>query len=324
MQGGGKEIMTVKSRIFVSIAAVALAVVALAPGTSANCVPAKVFGQVGVTYTYVFMPTTSTNTNASIIGTFWEVGAAPTHNSIGCTDASWFPVCNTAQYACGGNPPGKTRYINGAFGGSLGGRPPCTVTGCPTGGDLNTLIQDTTTDGKIVFALARVSETPAAGTAYDYSRIANITPVDMPRVTVNSSSRVGTTVNLNLNLSALNGGFFGLSGQTAQGPGNISGYRVNTFTGTADPGRLRTLWQPDAVSRPYTGAAVNIPTFAVNCSNTALDVFVSVSLEFDSGTWASDYTSQSVRVECDPTIADPKRFRSLDKPSGVQKAPPRN
>jgi hypothetical protein len=323
MQGGGKKIMTVKSRIFVSVAAVALAVVALAPGAAANCVPAKVFGQVGVTYTYVFMPATSTNTFASIIGTFWEVGAAATDNNGACTDDSWFPVCNTAQYACGGNPTGKTRYMNGAFGGSLGGRPPCTVTGCPAGGDLNTLIQDTTTDGKIVFALARVSETPAAGTAYDYSRISNITPVDMPRVTVNTSSRVGTTVNLNLNLSALNGGFFGLAGQTASGPGNISGYRINTFTGTADPGRLRTLWTPGALFT-YTGSAVNIPTLAVDCTNTATDVFVSVSLEFDSGTWASDYTSQSVRVECNPTIANPQRFRSLDKPSDLQKAPPRN
>lgn len=318
--------MTVKSKILVSVAAVALAVVAFAPA-SANCIPGKVFGQVGQAYTYVFMPANSTNTNASIVGTFWEVGAASTDNNGACTDDAWLPLCNTAAYACGGNPTGigKTRYINGAMGGSLGGRPVCTVTGCPTGGDMNLLIQDTTTDGKVVFALARVSETPASGTAYDFSRIPNITPVDMPRVTVNSSSRAGTTVNLNLNLSALNGGFYGLPGQTAGGPGNISGYRVQTFTGNADPGRSRTAgWVADATTRPYTGSAVNIPVFGVNCSNTALDVFVAVSLEFDGGSTLSDMVSQSVRVECDPNIADPKRFRSLEKPSGIQKAPPRN
>ena len=62
----------------------------------------------------------------------------------------------------------------------------------------------------------------------------------------------------------------------------------------------------------------------MNCANTSWDVFVAAALEFDNGTVTTDYVSQATRVECDPTIADPKRFRSLEKPSGIQKAPPRN
>lgn len=314
--------MTVKSRYLVSAAAVALAVVLMMPSAEANCGTAKAFGQVAgpptYAYTYTFMPTTSVNTNVSIIGHFWEVGAFSTDNEgSGCIDDAWFPAC-PGTYPCGGNPTGKTRYIQGVMAGQIPPRPVCSVVGCPAGGDLNTLIQDISTDGQhAFFLLLRVSETPAAGVAYDYTRIGtNSSLVEIPKPFVNSSSRAGTTVNLNLNLNAVNAGFAGLAGQTAQGPGNISGVRIFTFTGNADPGRGRAAgWVADATQRPYTGSTINVPTFGVNCSNTALDVFVAVGLEFDGGTVTTDFVSQPTRVECDPTIADPK-YRSIDKPGG--------
>lgn len=317
--------MTVKSRILVSAAVVALAVVLMVPSSHASCGTFKAFGQIGINgYTYTFMPTTSTNSQASIIGSFWEVGAAATDSSgAGCPDDAWVKVCDASQFSCGGNPTGKTRYMYGAMAG-----PGCQPTnGCPGGGDANFLVQDVSTDGQhSFFALARVSETLAASTAYDLTRLsANVSLVEIPRPTVNSSSRAGTTINLNVNLNAVQTGFFGLAGQTAQGPGNISGVRIMTFTGLTDPGRGRAAgWQADTISRPYTGASINVPLFAVNCANIANDVFVATALEFDGGAVTSDYVSQSVRVECDPNIADPKRFRSLEKPSGIQKAPPRN
>lgn len=304
---------------FLGIAAVGATLVMLLPGAQAACNPARFIGQFNPpNYTYTFMPTTSTNTSTSIVGHFWEVGnAAGANEGAGCPDSYWFRVC-PSSYPCGGNPTGKTRYILGYLGGAG-----CNNTGCPGAGDLNTLIQDTTTDGKVVFALARVSRLPPRD--YDYSRLGtNITLVEMPRPTVTASSRSGTTINLNLTLNPLATGFYGLAGQTAQGPGNISGYRIYTFTGTADPGRGKAGWVADAVSRPYTGGAVTVTGFPVNCSNTAQDVFVGVGLEFDGGTVSSDYVSGSFRVECDPTIANPKNFKTLDKPAGIQKAPPRN
>jgi hypothetical protein len=312
--------MRLKARYLVSIAAVAVAVIALAPAASANCGVAKGFGQFSApNYSYTFMPTTSNNTSTTIIGKFWEVGSSSTDSSgAGCDDSYWFRPC-PATYSCGGNPTGKTRYILGFMGGAG-----CNVVGCPGGGDLNTLIQDTATDGKTFFALARVSEINGPLIAYDYTRVgANITLVQMARPTVTSSSRAGTTINLNMTLNPVQTGFYGLSGQTAQGPGNISGYRLYTFTGTADPGRARGSYVQDATQRPYTGAAVTVTNFPVNCSNTAQDVFVALGLEFDGGAVQSDYVSQSFRVECDPTIADPKNFRTLDKPAGVKTAPPR-
>jgi hypothetical protein len=301
------------------LAAVAITLAALLPSAEAACNPTRGFGHFAApNYAYTFMPATSVNTPASIIGRFWEVGQRAVTNEGGCLDDYWFRPC-PATYACGGNPTGKTRYMLGFLGGGN-----CPNNGCPVSGDLVTLIEDTTTDGKVFFAYARVSRVAADNIQYDYSKVVgtNITLVEMPRPVVTASSRSGTTVNLTLTLNPLNSGFYGLSGQTAQGPGNISGYRIHTFTGTADPGRARSAWVADAVSRPYTGAPVNVGTFPVNCSNTAQDVFVGVSLEFDGGSVTSDYVSGSFRVECDPTIANPKNYRTIEKPAdGVKKAP---
>jgi hypothetical protein len=309
-------------RYLIGVAAVAAVAMMLMPATDAACGVAKLFGQapqpVGG-YFYIFMPTNSTNSNTSIIGRLWEQGARATDNEgTGCPDDVWVLVCNFPTYPCGGNPTGKTRYLRGVFSGSSPGGF-CDPTGCPTGGDLDVVVQDTTTDGGSVFFMARVLETPATVLAYDFSQIGqNLAPVELRRPTFTDSDRVGTTINVDMTLSPLapNTGFYSFPTQPVTG--NISGYRIHTFTGTADPGRSRTAWVADSVVRPYTGADVTITDLPVNCANTTQDVFVAVALEFDNGALASDYVSRSMRVECDPNVVDPNRFRMIEKPKKVQ------
>jgi hypothetical protein len=310
----------------VSVVTVAAAVLAMIPSVDAACSPARRFGQSpgpANGYFYVFMPANSTNTHTSIIGRFWQQGnRAAGNEGVGCPDDIWLPVCNVVNYPCGGNPTGKTRYIAGGQG-ETGPRGTCDNIGCVQAGDMDLLVQDTNTVGGANFFMARVQETPALPLAYDFSQInQNLAPIDIPRPFVTSSTRSGSNILLDLRLDPVNTGFYSFPIGTPV-VGNISGVRIHTFTGTAEPSRDRTAWVADTTSRPYTGNAIVVPGFIANCSNTTTDVFVSAALEFDNGQFTSDYVSGSMRVECDPNVSDPNRFRMIQRPDPGQKPPKR-
>jgi hypothetical protein len=268
--------------------------------TGAACNPIHLFGQSPAPQNgYFYVIPTGTNTQDSIIGRFWEVGNWAGANEGDCPDENWVLMCD-APYPCRGNP-GTTRYLAGGMNVTTS-HGTCKNLGCPSlDKDLNLLVQDTNASGGAGFFLARVNSTPPAMLAWDYSRlVTDLTYTPIPKPAAVQTARSGARVTLTLTLPAANGGFYGLSGQTAAGPGNISGYRVYRFTGTADPGRNRGSWIADTVSRTYTGSDVTVTGFTVDCSSTALDVFLALALEFDGGTVTTDYVGQSTRIVCDP------------------------
>jgi hypothetical protein len=271
---------------------------ALSEPAGAACMPARLFGQSPAPQNgYFYVMPTGTNTQASIVGRFWEVGNRAGVNEGNCPDDVWVLVCD-APYPCRGNP-GVTRYLAGGFNLTTS-HGDCLNTGCPSG-DVTFLVQDTDAIGGAGFFAARVDHTPAPLNEWDLSRLlTDLTYTPIPKPGAVQTARSGARVTLTLTLPAANGGFYGLSGQTAAGPGNISGYRVYRFTGTADPGRNRGSWIADTVSRTYTGSDVTVTGFTVDCSNTALDVFLALALEFDGGTVTTDYVGQSARIVCDP------------------------
>lgn len=261
----------------------AIVVIASSPA-EALCLPAKLFGTWGEGYFYVNFGATANTDTAAVVGRFWEPGQRGAKNEGTYDDSNWF-----LDYA------GK-KYTSGNLGDAR-------TTGCPAG-QLLTVLQAPTTDGGAEFVAMQVSEIPANAVAFDYSRRAsdfNAAPI--PRPNVSLSSRSGPSVNLTLSIADAAGGFYGVDSQTI-----ARTYNLVRFTGTADPGRSAAAWTLAQAVPANTPTAIT-----ADCSNTATDVFYATQLVIDGV--ASDLVSKSVRVECDPTLADPdKQFKLIEGP----------
>jgi hypothetical protein len=277
-----------------TILAVALAVAAIgfAADAQATCNPNKTaatFNAIEGRFYYFEAPADANV--ASLVGHWWQLGAYAAANDTPSTTDRW-------AYFFEGNP---------AFGSINNQMGSYANTGCPAG-NLITTLHVTTASGGAAFIAMTIDETPATDPGFDYSRLGTVSMAAIPRLGVASSSRNATNVDLNVNVPPTNAGAVGPSASTA-----IAGYDIVSFAGTADPGRAASNWgSPTTLSAPGGTAASGL--VSVDCSNTAVDRFVAVRINYADGQ-KSDLVGPSVRVECDPTMADPDRdFKLIDGP----------
>jgi len=265
-------------------------------------------------YHYVFVGMDANTDSGSIVGRFWQPGNRSGVNETGCPDSAWlvpFP------------PPADKFYIHEFFGSTA-----CNNQGCPAG-ELIVLVQDVTTDGSgSKFTIGRVTETSGGELIWNLNRTLddwNLVPIPRPRVT--SSSRSGTNVIVDVAFDDVAAAYHENqvtgSGSDADVPNpatphsTITKYRLMKATGTSDPGRSPAAWTLVSSVATAPGGA-SLTGITLDCSNTAQDVFLATQLEFDNGQLLSDYVSASTRIECDPNLAEPGRFKLIDKNKGKQ------
>lgn len=259
------------------ILGVAALVIAIATPVSANCIPGKTAGtnnSVDYVYAYWVAPGGSTVAGA-IKGKFWQLGNAAINNGALQNFVYYFP-----------GAPGLSMYAD------MGA---AEVAGCP-GGTLVTVAETTSTDGSnALFLVDTILEQPADRLNFPYYQQGNHNMVPIPRPRVTSSSRAGSTVNVQFAVDGVMPGAYGPSAAAA-----IVGLQLVSGSGTADPGRggafatLQTL--------PATGGTFSQ---AIDCTNTGADQFLGVKVLFADGI-VSQYAGATTRINCNPSLADPK------------------
>lgn len=270
-----------------------------APLSGATCAPAKTFSQWDATaavYRYTYFQ--AAQTNASVIGALWQTGARGTANEgSSCEDSSWLNFyAGTGKW-----------YINGFLNGLDPQGELCQPTGCPQG-DMTIVVEAPRGNGA-EFGVTRIDETPPAFIVFNYSRAGSLHTQDIPRPSVTSSSRTGPSVAVQFSLAGRDSAYAGLS-PVAE---SISAYRIVRFKGNADPGRDSSLWVLEQ-SLPYESSGVT-GSLAIDCADTTEDQFLATQISYDDGQYLGALVSASVRIECDPNLANPgRRFKPIDRP----------
>lgn len=290
------------------IAIVMLTAVAALAGASAQaaCDPTKFFGNsFGPSgfNGYWILPAGADNTNAGILGHWWQSDNRASHQEgAGCPDDVWLLDFG-----------GPGRQIYGYMGGDAGFGA-CDNTGCPVA-QMTVVLQTPALDGSTAYlTVARANEEVVG---YDFGREGqNWNALPIPRPVAQSSSRSGTNVVLDLRLPNSNALFHSPSADGHLPQGTIIQYRLLEAVATSDPGRNPAAWPGTPKStHTYTGADLVLPGVSVDCSNTALDRFLAIQPVIEAGAtdFNTEFVSQSLRVECDPALADPGKFKLIDK-----------
>lgn len=270
-------------KMTILVAALAVAAIGLAADAQANCVPSKTAATFGNDGPYVYWTVSNAN-EATLTGKFWQQGNFNAGNNGTLTGFLYFS--------------GAGVNMNAILGDSA-------VAGCPST-RLITVAEVQTLSGGAAFLAATVDEVSGPAVDFAYQNLGDLAMVAMPRLNLTGSSRSGTGVVLNFNNPAV-GGLYGPGAATA-----LQAIRVVSATGTADPGRSAASYTTVQDFATTSGAAAGSVT--VDCSNTAVDRFVAVQLVFDQNQ-VSSLVGPSVRVECDPTMADPNRdFKLIEGP----------
>lgn len=272
------------------LAVVAAVAIAVAAPATAGCLPGKTvatFGNGGSTF-WLNPGGPSALDTASITGRFWQQGNRALGNEGSCTGFLYF-------YAPGGGVA-MNQFLGDAC-----------VTACPAG-RLLTLAQAASNDGsKSYFLAASVDEVSGPPTDFAYETLGNLNMIELPKPFVVSSSRATPLVNLTVNIPAVSAGVYGPGAASS-----VTGYRVLSATGAADPGRSAAAYTSVEATTASTGGAVNGLAIDVDCSNPAVDRWVVTQLQMDQGV-LSDLVSGAVRVNCNPGIADPT-VPTINKP----------
>lgn len=276
--------MRSKMKLLTVLGVLAFALLVAMPA-SANCIPGKVFASIdpaNALYVYVQM---NGGDNDSVTARFWQDGNRSAGNEGSYDDARWLlPFGGPGRY-----------YISGDLGDA-------DAAGCITG-RMNLLLQNNN-GGVVDFMFATAAEGTGAA-AYDFARIGSpeLSSAPLPRPRVLSSSRAGSTVNLNVVVDAATGGTHGDNAAA-----DVS-YRVMQTTGTADPGRGAAAYTVLGTVTPGSPAP-----FTVDCTNTATDRWIATQLVIDGGQQVGDLVSAPVRINCNPALADPdKGFKVIDR-----------
>ena len=235
-------------------------------------------------------------------GRFWQAGARGTANEgPGCPEVSYL-VQRDAQ----------TVGIYGASGGDILGTGVCDNVGCVTG-DIVILLSTLSNDAsKAYYAVGKVSQTSyghdLARTGTDWQQI------EVPRPRVSSSNRAAQTVTLNVAMNPPTGAHGEADGYARNSI--LTGYQLVRFEGPADPGRLAAAWTNLGAVIPVQEnsdtPSVGVQAVCAGTTGTPNDVFVAVRPVFDNGQFSGDYVGASTRVECDPSVADP-RFKMIER-----------
>jgi hypothetical protein len=271
-------------KIVFGVAAVALAVLVMAPSASASCIPGKSATTYGAALTYWHVPVQGTLT-----GQTWQLGAP----------GSWSTGnCNTVD--SGNGFPGFLYFSAGGINlhldlGACGA-------GCPGPVGANTLavLAMNRTPAGTDFLLDTVAETPLAANNYDYSTQGDHGLIPIPRPRVLASSRVGSSVNLNVGIDSISAGLIGPGAATA-----VTGFNLLSAPSTADPGRDSGAYSPRA-SVPSSGGNAATSQISVDCTDITKDQFLVVQIVLENGTVLSSSVGGATRINCNPTMANPK------------------
>jgi hypothetical protein len=264
------------------VAAVVAMIAAAVPTAQANCIPGTTFSTYGAGgFFYVNLPAGANNAN--VVGKFWAKGNNGSANNGPYDDALWLKF--DAAY-------GKW-YVSGDTSSGM--------IGCPNGSNLIMTIE--LADGSSI--TAESIETPASAVRWDFSTLAtDLTPAPKPRPKVASSSRAGTTVNVQLNSDPQVGGNYGPQG----GAVTIAPtYRLAIGSGATDPGSDAALYAAGPAVTPGTPFS-----FPANCTVPTADQWIAIQTIVDGVPAAT--VGPRTRINCNPALADPK-FKHVDRPA---------
>lgn len=242
-------------------------------------------------------------------GVFYYIDAGA-DGVVGSEQGAWWQLGNYAAANDGGAPVSNFFYFyagDATLGAIVNDMGAYVNNGCPGGSMIHT-IEVTTTGGGAKFAAMTVNESPGAPLDFDYTTYgSNTSLVTIPRPRVTASSRVTTNVNLTISIDSAAAGTKGPSAS-----GAVAGFRVLSASAASDPGRLASAYGVRATAASAGGAAVAGVAASVDCANTANDQWVVTQIQYADGQF-SELVSAPTRVECDPNLADPGRFKIIDK-----------
>lgn len=262
--------------------------------------------------------------------TFWELGAGDPLPGMG-TDSGVKDIVSTGFYVYGYDSssyyPGG-RVVAGVLDTNsnwAGGD----TDGCVSGGGcLCVLITDQDGDQGYFAITGGVATGNSdtflnrAGTSDGSSNPNNNAPIELvaiPGPNILSSSRDGGTNDLTLNVTVPAGG-----GDYTQDGCNCAptGYRIlassvpfgNMPPADRDEGAWTAPTLADGVTPQGSTALGGSVMLAAECTGSTNEVYLTTQLLFDSGFQANVVSSNSTRVECDPTLATPGGGRGRPEP----------
>jgi hypothetical protein len=280
---------------FLAILGVAAVIVAMSTPASAVCSPPKSMSSFTsnlANYVYIDFGSEVTS-DAQVTGFFYDQGTA---NSGTLPAADYMFVDVSGKLSISGNL-GDARVV-----------------GCPEGKIILRLQAQTTSGVRFLTLTAQEGISNPTGANFDFSfghpANTSFTGALIPRPKVTSSVRAGGVVNVNVNLDAT-----GSANPNNDPAGAVTGYEILRAAG-ADPGRNPAGWAVVQTVAAPNGAAATA-SFAADCSNPSQDQFFATRALF--GTQKSDLVSNSTRVNCNPSLAEPRFNVVPKKPTGPRK-----
>jgi len=252
----------------------------------------------------------------SIKGRYWVLGQGNDDVHATCTSAG-LGVDNgnyEADGTCGNvpwyAPTSDNQHLNIGIGTDTGN-----TDGCPlAGANIAVMFSDTNATNSLAYFGVNIAQMNAASTA-DMGLAGALTLQALPKPSVAFVSKAGTSLTLNLNWTIPAGMCIAPAGDATSCGQVIQGWDIykredSKLAPVGDNSRARTSWTLLSSVGNVTAAPV---TFA--CSTTANTVArLALVPRLDSGFKPDFVSAGSVRVECDPTLADPgKGFKIIDK-----------
>jgi hypothetical protein len=280
---------------FLAILGVAAVIVAMSTPASAVCSPPKSMSSFTsnlANYVYIDFGSEVTS-DAQVTGFFYDQGTA---NSGTLPAADYMFVDISGKLSISGNL-GDARVV-----------------GCPAGKLVLRLQAQTPGGIRFLTLTAQEGISNPTGANFDFSfghpSNSSFTGALIPRPRVTQASRVGTVVTVNANFDATSS-----ANPSNDSAAAVTGYELLRATG-ADPGRDPAGWAVVQTVAAPNGAAATA-SFTADCSNPSQDQFFASRALF--GTQKSDLVSESTRVNCNPSLAEPRFNVVPKKPTGPKK-----
>jgi len=279
---------------FLAILGVAAVIVAMSTPASAVCSPPKSMSSFTSNLAnYVYIDFGAGVTDDQVTGFFYDQGTA---NSGTLPAADYMFVDISGKLSISGNL-GDARVV-----------------GCPAGKLVLRLQAQTPGGIRFLTLTAQEGISNPTGANFDFSfghpSNSSFTGALIPRPRVTQASRVGTVVTVNANFDATSS-----ANPSNDSAAAVTGYELLRATG-ADPGRDPAGWAVVQTVAAPNGAAATA-SFTADCSNPSQDQFFASRALF--GTQKSDLVSESTRVNCNPSLAEPRFNVVPKKPTGPKK-----
>ena len=308
-------------RILFTLAAVALAVIAVTSRANATCPSPQAFASASDAglVPVVFGPGMSTDPSV-VIGRFWD---ANNFNNI--NNGPGGSLCPASVWLSNWNAPDPALYIVGFMGATASATPCDNVGLCLANTSMMLTIETKSLDGlNASFTVGRVKNSfeiqdPVSSTDYDFAR----TPGQMVMVPVPRPRSTRTAPNtFTVAYDTTSPGIHLQDGFTA--PDSLVSYKLVTANSPTDPGRSPSAWAtlPALRTDANTGSTVTLPGVVVDCANQpTVPHWIAVQALFQGGSagpQAGSYIGAATQINCDPTIADPKKPKPIGKKTIAQ------